>query len=86
MPDPPPFQTTITSLTDTAERCRRLAAAITDGQTCERLLQLAKECEEKAAELQKQTLGKKPAASKTRFAKAPAAVRRGTDAVSSTNK
>jgi hypothetical protein len=49
------FQTTIDTLLDTAERCYRLARGITDRQAIEALLRLAEECEEKAAELRKQT-------------------------------
>jgi len=50
MSDPPPcperLQGTIAALLATAERCRRLAASITDRQTVERLLEMARECEE----------------------------------------
>ena len=42
----------------TAERCRRLAASITDRVTCMRLLQMADECEGRAAELRTQSEGR----------------------------
>ena len=51
MPDEPPFQATITRLFETAERCRRIAASITDRQTSERLMEMAKESEARALEL-----------------------------------
>jgi len=41
-------QETVESLRDTADRCRRLAAGITDRKTVERLLEMARECEERA--------------------------------------
>ena len=37
-------------LLETAKRCRRLATSMTQRETCERLLQLARECERRAAE------------------------------------
>jgi hypothetical protein len=55
MSDPPEradkVQETIGTLLATTERCRRLAASITDRQTVESLLQIAQECEERAAAL-----------------------------------
>jgi hypothetical protein len=52
MRDEPPLQPTITRLLETAERYRRIATCITDRQTCDRLLEMAKECEGRASELQ----------------------------------
>ena len=48
---PEQLQATINSLLETARRCRRLCAKITDNETCRRLLELANDCEEKAEEL-----------------------------------
>jgi hypothetical protein len=50
---PPPdiFRTTADNLLENAERCRRLADRITDRLTITRLLEMAKECEERAEEL-----------------------------------
>jgi hypothetical protein len=42
-------QETVVNLLDTADRCRRLACDLTDMQTIERLLEMARECEERAA-------------------------------------
>jgi hypothetical protein len=56
MPDKPTTparsQERIDDLRQSAERCRRLAASITDRQTYERLLEMAKECEERAEALE----------------------------------
>ena len=49
------LETAADRLLETAERCYRLARGITDRQAIEALLQLAEECEERAAELRKQT-------------------------------
>jgi hypothetical protein len=57
MPDETPLQITINNLMETAQRCRRLAAGITDRRTGERLLEMAKECEERASELRQRTSG-----------------------------
>ena len=51
-PTPDRLQTTINKLLATAERCRRLAAFVTDRETCGRLLELAQESEEQAGALQ----------------------------------
>ena len=48
---------TADKLLTTAERCRRLSAWIIDRPTIEALLQLAKECEERADELRQQNSG-----------------------------
>ena len=53
LPTPEELQETIASLLDSARRCRRLADGITDHATCERLLELAKECDAKAEGLKK---------------------------------
>jgi hypothetical protein len=52
MPDEPLAQAAINKLLETADRCRRIATSITDRQTCDRLLEMAKECEGRASELQ----------------------------------
>jgi hypothetical protein len=54
---PDTLDSTIETLLATAERCRRLANWIIDRQATKALLGLAKECEERAAELRKQTRG-----------------------------
>lgn len=54
MPDEPPMPGNMANLLAPAERCRRLAGAITDRQARERLLEMAEECEARAAELRKQ--------------------------------
>jgi len=51
-PTPDRLQTTINKLLATAERCRRLAAFVTDREACGRLLELAQESEEQAGALQ----------------------------------
>jgi hypothetical protein len=52
MPDTPTAsQESIDELRRSAERCRRLAASITDRQTHDRLLEMARECEESAKAL-----------------------------------
>ena len=56
-PDRDSLQSTPERLLDTAERCRRLANSVIDRLTSHRLLEMAKECEERAAELRKQTCG-----------------------------
>jgi hypothetical protein len=57
MSDPPNYlaksREAIEALLATAERCRRLAASITDRQTVERLLEMARECEERAAAIRR---------------------------------
>ena len=50
---PDSLQATIQRLLQSAERCRRFAASITDSQTTERLLEMAKECEERAEALER---------------------------------
>jgi hypothetical protein len=57
MSDEPPSQAAINKLLEMAKRCQRLANDLIDRQTREWLLEMAKEYEEKAAELQKQTSG-----------------------------
>jgi hypothetical protein len=56
MPDKPltpaRLPETIDDLRQSAERCRRLAASITDRQTHDRLLEMARECEERAEALE----------------------------------
>ena len=51
------FETRTERLLETAKRCRRLAASITDRLTSKRLSEMAKECEERAAELREQPAG-----------------------------
>ena len=51
------LDSTIETLLATAERCRRLAHWVTDRQATGALLALAEECEERAAELRRQTPG-----------------------------
>jgi hypothetical protein len=41
-------QDSVENLLETADRCRRLARDLTDRQTVERLLEMARECEERA--------------------------------------
>jgi hypothetical protein len=57
MSDPPHrqerFEETADKLLATAERCFRLAMQITDRNTIERLLEVARECEEKAAAIRR---------------------------------
>ena len=53
---PDTLDSTIETLLATAERCRRLAVWLVDRRTTEALLQLAKECDEKAAELRDQAI------------------------------
>ena len=48
-------QETADKLLATAEKCYRLAAGITDRQAVKRLLELAKECEDRAEVLSKET-------------------------------
>jgi hypothetical protein len=48
-PERPDGQDSIDALLATADRCYRLAASITDRSTVERLLEMARECEELAA-------------------------------------
>jgi hypothetical protein len=55
MPDEPRVQGTLADLLANAERCQRLAANIIDPMTKERLLEMARECEERAEALRKQT-------------------------------
>src|SRR5262249_32318436 len=57
MPDESPAQAAINKLLESAQRCRRIAGGITDRLTRERLLEMAKECEDKAVELRRQTCG-----------------------------
>jgi len=61
MPNAPTIPDTLDHTTGTllatADRCRRLAGWIIDRQATEALLQLARECEEEAAELRRQTAG-----------------------------
>jgi hypothetical protein len=56
MRNEPPLQDAINKLLETAQRCRRLAGGITDRATHERMLEMAKECEERAAELRDQAI------------------------------
>jgi hypothetical protein len=56
MTDPPPerpdkVQDSIDALLAMADRCYRLAAGIKDRKTVERLLEIARECEQRAAAL-----------------------------------
>ena len=44
-----PTRDSIDALLATADRCHRLAAGITDRKMIERLLEMAKECEERGA-------------------------------------
>jgi hypothetical protein len=57
MSDPPHqqdrLQETAEKLLATAERCFRLAMSITDRKTIERLLEMARECEERAAAIRR---------------------------------
>jgi hypothetical protein len=59
MPDPDPpeppdkVQDSIDALLATADRCYRLAAGISDRKTVERLLEMARECEERAAAIRR---------------------------------
>ena len=46
-------QETVENLLHTADRCRRLAGDLTDMQTIERLLEMARECEVRAAALRR---------------------------------
>ena len=55
LPTPEQLQATIDRLLETAERCYRLARGTTDRQVIEVLVRLAKECEQRAAELQEAT-------------------------------
>ena len=57
MPDEPPLQDAINKLLESAQRCRRIAGSITDRLTRDLLLEMAKECEDKAEGLRKQTCG-----------------------------
>ena len=62
MSDPPPerparVQDSIDVLLAMADRCYRLAAGITDRQTVERLLEMARECEERAEKLRREERG-----------------------------
>ena len=50
---PTKSQDSIDALLAMADRCNRLAMGITDRQTVERLLEMAKDCEEKAAAIRR---------------------------------
>ena len=48
-------QGSVENLLDTADRCRRLATWLTDRKTAERLFEMARECEERAAVVRRGT-------------------------------
>ena len=61
MSDPPErpdkVQDSIDALLAMADRCHRLAAGISDRKTVERLLEMARECEERADKLRREERG-----------------------------